>query len=75
MECRGPSWTVETAKRRRKGACFAWNDGNCGVAECHFDHVCSRCHGGHRRSACGSGGPTGGSVRVEMYKGKSSMYL
>ena len=33
--------------------------------------MCSRCHGGHRRSACGSGGLTGGGARVGM-QGKSS---
>ena len=56
VERREAGWSTDPAKRRRRGACFAWNDGNCGVASCRFDHVCSRCHGGHRRSACGASG-------------------
>ena len=41
-------------KRRRRGACYAWNDGKCHATSCRFDHVCSRCHGDHKRAVCGS---------------------
>ena len=63
-ERRESGWAAEMAKRRRRGACFAWNDGACVAASCRFEHVCSRCHGGHRRSSCGSGVPaSGGGAR------------
>ncbi len=42
----------ERGRQRRRGACFAWNDGNCALPYCRFEHVCSKCFGSHRRSAC-----------------------
>jgi hypothetical protein len=42
----------DRGRRRRKGACFAWNSGKCFLPYCRFDHVCSRCHGEHRKAAC-----------------------
>lgn len=44
----------ERSRHRKRGACFAWNDGNCGLPYCRFEHVCSKCFGGHRRSVCPS---------------------
>ena len=41
-------------KRRRRGACYAWNDGKSHATSCRIDHVCSRCHGDHKRALCGS---------------------
>ena len=42
-------------RRIRRGACYAWNDGRCTAQPyCHFEHVCSKCGGEHRRSACRS---------------------
>ena len=43
-------------QRRGKSAgkrpCFAWNDGRCSLPYCLYDHVCSKCHGSHRREVC-----------------------
>ena len=39
---------------RRRGACFAWSDGNCSLPYRRFEHVCSKCLGGHRRYMCRS---------------------
>ena len=33
-----------STKRRRRGASYAWNDGRCSSPNCHFDHICLRCH-------------------------------
>jgi len=44
----------EPRRRRRRGACYAWNDGNCSGPYCAYDHVCSKCYGNHRRSSCRS---------------------
>ena len=43
-------------KKRRRGACFAWNDGRCEAENCSFEHVCSRCAGPHKRWSCRSRG-------------------
>ena len=48
-------WAEQGYKRRRKGACCAWNDGRCHSSSCRFEHVCSRCHGDHKRPMCSSG--------------------
>ncbi len=49
------SGMVPKAKRRRVTACFAWNDSRpCAVIPCRFQHVCSRCGGEHKKSACPS---------------------
>ena len=41
-------------KKRRVAACFAFNDGRaCAATPCRYQHICSRCSGDHRRSACG----------------------
>ena len=37
-----------TTKRRRRGTCYAWNNGRCSSTNCRFDHICSRCHGDTR---------------------------
>ena len=42
-------------RRRRIGACYAWNDGRCNSPSCRFEHVCSRCHGEHKRLVCSGG--------------------
>ena len=53
-------------RRRKRGACFAWNDGSCRLPYCRFEHVCSGCFGEHtagaalmreRRTAVRGGGP------------------
>ena len=41
-------------RRRKRGACFAWNDGSCRLPYRRFEHVFSRCFGEHRRDACQS---------------------
>lgn len=51
----GPRGKEEKGRRRRRGACYAWNDGKCTTPYCRFDHVCSRCYGEHKRSVCGGG--------------------
>ena len=44
-------------KGGKGGACYAWNDGNpCKQTPCPFTHVCSKCGGQHKRSACPQGG-------------------
>ena len=50
----GPSRREDFEPRRRgsRGACFAFNDGRCTSPYCRFEHVCSRCGGNHRKSAC-----------------------
>ena len=46
----------EQRRRRKTGACFAWNDGRCSRSPyCPFEHVCSKCFGDHRRAACKKG--------------------
>ena len=43
-------------KRGARGACFAWNDGDCTNSYCRYSHVCSRCgNGEHKRPMCRSG--------------------
>ena len=44
----------ERNRQRKRGACFARNDGNCVLPYCCFDHVCSKCFGSHRRLVCQS---------------------
>ena len=44
-----------STKRRRRGACYAWNDGRCSFPNCRFDHICLRCHREHKRPVCGGG--------------------
>ena len=39
----------DKVQRIRRGACFAWDDGNSSLSYCQFEHVCSKCFGGHRR--------------------------
>ncbi len=47
------SGSAPKLKRRRVTACFAWNDGRACVAiPCRFQHICSRCGGDHKKSAC-----------------------
>ncbi len=47
------SGSAPKPKRRRVTACFAWNDGRaCVTIPCHFQHICSRCGGDHKKSAC-----------------------
>ncbi len=41
-------------KKRRRGACYAWNDGRCEAENCPFEHACSRCAGPHKRWSCRS---------------------
>ena len=45
---------LEPRRRRRRGACYVWNDGNCSRPYCRYDHVCSKCYGDHRWSSCRS---------------------
>ncbi len=41
------------AKKKRRLACYAWNDGRpCVSLPCRFSHVCSRCGGDHARRSC-----------------------
>ena len=41
------------SKRRRSQVCYAWNDGKiCPVLPCRYAHLCAKCGGDHRRSAC-----------------------
>ena len=47
-----PRTSEPRRKRPRKWACFAWNDGQCSLQNCRFEHVCSKCSGDHRRSQC-----------------------
>jgi hypothetical protein len=47
-----PRTSEPRRKRPRKGACFAWNDGQCTLQNCRFEHVCSKFSGDHRRSQC-----------------------
>jgi len=49
-----PGGPLEPRKRRRRGACYAWNDGNCSRPYCHYDHVCSKCYGDYRWPSCRS---------------------
>ena len=49
-----PGKVEERPRLKRRGACFAWNDGNCRLPYCRFEHVCSKCYGNHRRDACRS---------------------
>lgn len=51
----GPSRREEVEPRRKprsRGACYAFNDGKCSSPYCRFEHICSRCGGNHRKSAC-----------------------
>ena len=58
--------TEERGRRKRRGACFAWNDGSCSSPYCRFEHVCSRCFGGHKRVACRSRPLEGERGSVQM---------
>ncbi len=49
-----PGKVEERPRLKRRGACFEWNDGNCRLPYCCFEHVCSKCYGNHRRDACHS---------------------
>ncbi len=47
------SSSLPKAKKRKMMVCFAWNDGRlCASLPCRYQHVCSRCAGDHRKSAC-----------------------
>ena len=46
-----PGGPLEPRRRRRRGACCAWNDGNCSRPYCCYDHVCLKCYGDHRWSS------------------------
>lgn len=47
------SSSLPKAKKRKMMVCFAWNDGRlCASTPCRYQHVCSRCAGDHRKSAC-----------------------
>lgn len=54
-----------------KRPCFAWNDGRCSLPYCRFEHICSRCHGNHRRDVCKAREETGDSSREE-HRGKKA---
>ena len=52
---REDSWSSRSQdhKRTPRGACFAWNDGNCSNLSCRYSHMCSRCGSrDHRRPSC-----------------------
>ena len=41
------------SKGKGNGACYAWNDGKpCKDTPCNFQHICSKCGGGHKRPDC-----------------------
>ncbi len=47
--------SLPKGKKRKLMVCFAWNDGRvCASMPCRYQHVCSRCGGDHRKSACTS---------------------
>ncbi|KAG8546302.1 hypothetical protein GDO81_019272 [Engystomops pustulosus] len=45
------SWQIPTTARR-KGVCFAFNEGHCKWQNCRFKHICSFCSGAHSMSHC-----------------------
>ena len=60
-----------STKRRRRWACYAWND-RCSSSNCRFDHVCSRFHGEHKRPVYGGGeaAKERGSARAGAVRGQ-----
>ncbi len=51
-ETRLKRWDGRRERGRTRLPCFAWNDGRCIHPHCKFDHICSRCFGNHKKSAC-----------------------
>lgn len=45
-------WSKRPKSQQRGKECYAWNDGQCSLPYCRFDHVCQRCYGNHRKGVC-----------------------
>eukprot|EP00794_Sanderia_malayensis_P014531 gene14531-biopygen11635 len=49
---KSPKWSFVSQSPRFSYPCYRWNNGNCDMVNCRFQHQCQSCKGAHPENRC-----------------------